>query len=339
MIDVIRDADIFAKECFAYAPGKARALVFHGRRRKVIKKKTRQIQHGRGFQDDRVPAGIQLHGILRALCFFAGRLGQRDGIDRAHVGCIGFRPTCRAAVLHGDRKLRLRLPVRREKAARVAQHRLALPALENSRRHLAIAFRQFARPLDRTRALFRRQLCRGGNEALQPAILLFAGQGQQVRIFRLARRQGQRTLQCRAQRILFHAIGRHTSGPPIHHGANRDGQAVLRDILVNRIIGKARERIHNLFDVDFRLFHSAQLCQTQNRGRNGAQFTHVAECFTVCLCLFCRRSPYHVPCADSSENAEPIFTFRKRAGDAPCPVPIVCIGWPLPQFGVPHSSQ
>src|SRR6185437_13958366 len=39
------------------------------------------------------------------------------------------------------------------------------------------------------------------------------------------------------------------------------------------------------------------------------------------------------------ERAIPTFTLRKRAGDAPCPVPIVCIGWPLPQFGVPQSVQ
>src|SRR5512135_392576 len=25
------------------------------------------------------------------------------------------------------------------------------------------------------------------------------------------------------------------------------------------------------------------------------------------------------------------------AGAAPCPVPIVCWGWPLPQLGMPHS--
>src|SRR5579863_4487449 len=39
------------------------------------------------------------------------------------------------------------------------------------------------------------------------------------------------------------------------------------------------------------------------------------------------------------ENATPIFTFLNLAGAAPCPVPIVCIGWPLPQLGVPHSVQ
>src|SRR5262245_7626566 len=35
----------------------------------------------------------------------------------------------------------------------------------------------------------------------------------------------------------------------------------------------------------------------------------------------------------------PTFTFRNRAGEAPWPVPIVCIGSPLPQFGVPQSVQ
>src|SRR5262249_33913407 len=35
----------------------------------------------------------------------------------------------------------------------------------------------------------------------------------------------------------------------------------------------------------------------------------------------------------------PTFTLRNRAGEAPCPVPITCIGSPLPQFGVPQSIQ
>ena len=32
-------------------------------------------------------------------------------------------------------------------------------------------------------------------------------------------------------------------------------------------------------------------------------------------------------------------TLRKRAGEAPWPVPMVCMGWPFPQFGVPQSVQ
>src|SRR5512140_2152177 len=39
------------------------------------------------------------------------------------------------------------------------------------------------------------------------------------------------------------------------------------------------------------------------------------------------------------EYATPTLTRRKRAGAAPWPVPIVCCGCPLPQFGVPHKVQ
>ena len=40
-----------------------------------------------------------------------------------------------------------------------------------------------------------------------------------------------------------------------------------------------------------------------------------------------------------SHRNTPTRTLRNRAGAAPCPVPITCIGSPLPQFGVPHSFQ
>src|ERR1700677_20396 len=38
-------------------------------------------------------------------------------------------------------------------------------------------------------------------------------------------------------------------------------------------------------------------------------------------------------------KATPTFMSRKRVGDAPWPVPMVCMGWPLPQLGVPQSVQ
>src|SRR5579863_890747 len=38
-------------------------------------------------------------------------------------------------------------------------------------------------------------------------------------------------------------------------------------------------------------------------------------------------------------NATPTFTLRNLAGAAPWPVPIVCMGWPFPQLGVPQSVQ
>ena len=38
-------------------------------------------------------------------------------------------------------------------------------------------------------------------------------------------------------------------------------------------------------------------------------------------------------------NAMPTRILRKRAGAAPWPVPMVCMGCPLPQLGVPQSVQ
>src|SRR5437763_5525154 len=37
--------------------------------------------------------------------------------------------------------------------------------------------------------------------------------------------------------------------------------------------------------------------------------------------------------------ALPTAILRKRAGAAPCPVPMVCMGCPFPQFGVPHRRH
>src|SRR5260370_32584121 len=39
------------------------------------------------------------------------------------------------------------------------------------------------------------------------------------------------------------------------------------------------------------------------------------------------------------QRPTPTCTLRKRAGAAPCPVRIVCIGSPLPQLGVPHTTH
>src|ERR1700719_4813709 len=38
-------------------------------------------------------------------------------------------------------------------------------------------------------------------------------------------------------------------------------------------------------------------------------------------------------------KATPILMLRNRAGEAPWPVPMVCMGWPFPQLGVPQSVQ
>src|ERR1700683_121275 len=60
------------------------------------------------------------------------------------------------------------------------------------------------------------------------------------------------------------------------------------------------------------------------RARAGGDFFLVRFMFGFCFYL---------------AKATPTFMFRKRVGDAPCPVPMVCLGWPLPQLGVPQSVQ
>src|SRR5258707_7057644 len=54
--------------------------------------------------------------------------------------------------------------------------------------------------------------------------------------------------------------------------------------------------------------------------------------FLVCSVPPCLRGRFQFPL-----YAVPIFTPRNLAGAAPWPVPMVCMGWPLPQLGVPHS--
>ena len=60
MIGVIHDADVLAKDLLAHAVVEARPLVGQRRRREVVKQKTDDIEHRRGFENHRVPAGRQV---------------------------------------------------------------------------------------------------------------------------------------------------------------------------------------------------------------------------------------------------------------------------------------
>ncbi len=69
---------------------------------------------------------------------------------------------------------------------------------------------------------------------------------------------------------------------------------------------------------------------------NGLDIGHAASAraaSTTCCEDLLRRHRSH------PAYALPILILRKRAGLAPWPVPITCSGWPLPQFGTPHSVQ
>src|SRR5207302_2978205 len=124
------------------------------------------------------------------------------------------------------------------------------------------------------------------------------------------------------------------SGAAIHDSSNRNGNAMFCDVLMYGVIGETRQSIDGLVDLNFRFVGSGNFAKTQNGLYALLQFTLGCQVRPTAggLCS-CRHFAY------CPENAIPIFTLRKRAGAAPCHLPIVCIGCPLPQFGVPHSVQ
>ncbi len=110
---------------------------------------------------------------------------------------------------------------------------------------------------------------------------------------------------------------------------------------MNGVVGEARERVVDFVDVDFGFVGLSGFRETQNVVDDGAKFalgqqpSGAGRCdggFSSAFDDFSRR-------AHDFANAVPMRTLRKRDGDAPWPVPIVCIGCPLPQFGVPHKTH
>src|SRR5580700_7555485 len=89
--------------------------------------------------------------------------------------------------------------------------------------------------------------------------------------------------------------------------------------------------------MDFCFRNSAKLGQPQNASTNLMQFALRTQSRDGDRGMF--GSALSFSRAHWFEKADPIFTLRNRDGEAPWPVPITCIGWPLPQFGVPQSTQ
>src|ERR1700721_1452545 len=114
---------------------------------------------------------------------------------------------------------------------------------------------------------------------------------------------------------------------------------MLGNILMNRVVRKPRQRVDAQIDFDFSLVGLAEFQQPLR------QLLHLRHRESPRLVMFrgsgsAALSPRLLFRGGGHfAKATPTFTFRKREGEAPCPVPMVCIGWPLPQFGVPHSVQ
>src|SRR6267378_4134898 len=75
MINVVADADVLSEELFADAFVESGALVFEGGGSEIVKKKTDEIEHRRGFEDDRVTARRKLARVDGKACFLAGSRG------------------------------------------------------------------------------------------------------------------------------------------------------------------------------------------------------------------------------------------------------------------------
>src|SRR4029077_5624362 len=98
------------------------------------------------------------------------------------------------------------------------------------------------------------------------------------------------------------------------------------------IVGKTCERVDDFIYVNFGFVDAARFSDAQHAIGNGAQFPFRPELNFGGGRAATGGSAGFLREAHSFENAVPIFTLRKRAGAAPWPVPIVCIGWPLPQL-------
>ncbi len=126
---------------------------------KIVEEKANKVDYGCRFKDHRITAGSEFDGILGTLRLFAGSCGKCQGIKLPYVCGICFGPTRRRAVLHGDGKFRLRLPVGSEKTARIALQGLVLPTGKHAGSHLAAMLGDFTRTFHGAGALFRIERC------------------------------------------------------------------------------------------------------------------------------------------------------------------------------------
>src|SRR5438552_1134061 len=84
MINVVGDADILAEELLAHAFVEAGAFVRERGGCEIVEEKADEIEHGGGFEDDRVTAGGKLVGVEGEMCFFTDSRGEFQGVKGAN---------------------------------------------------------------------------------------------------------------------------------------------------------------------------------------------------------------------------------------------------------------
>src|SRR5260370_28518165 len=249
--------------------------------------------------------------------FFACPRSEFLRIEITNVCRVRLGPARGGAFLHGDGNLRVGFAVAGKETARLAHHDLILPTGENPRSDLAIFNSEVASAADGARTILRRELCGSFDEAVDLAVSLPAGKRQKARIFRLAAREAKRRFDSSAKRIFVDAIGGSAGSAVVDDRSNGNREALLSHVLMNSVVGEARERAGNLLDVHFRPVRHGGFGEAQDGIDDSTMRGKVAHLF---------------------ENAAPMLTLRNRAGEAPWPVPIVSMAWPLPHLCVPPRA-
>src|SRR6266436_3019974 len=256
MVGVVGDGDVLSEELPAHAVDQAGALVFEGGGGEIVKEEADEIEDGGGFEDYCVAARGEFAGVDRKMGFLAGARCEFLRVEGADVGGVGFGPACGGALLNGDGKLGVRFAISGKEAARISQSGLALAVRVDSGGDLTVLDSQIASATDRAGSLFRGESSGWFDETVYAAIVLLSGHGQETRILRLAAGQGERSFDRRTEGVFVNAVGGGAGGAAIGDGANRNGQTMLGNVLVNGIVGETAQGVGDCVDVDFGLFRS-----------------------------------------------------------------------------------
>ena len=161
------------------------------------------------------------------------------------VGRIGLGPAGGIGFQNGDGEFGARLAMRREQAAGIGDGRLRRRPWRKCPRRSACFFR----PDCATRATARARSAGVASAVFSKiardlGVFLRAGHGQQVGILRLAARQRLARLRRRARSdssSVLLVVARAVR--PSKNGAHGNSERLLGDILVNGVVGEARERV------------------------------------------------------------------------------------------------
>ncbi len=247
--DVVVNGDVFAHDLLAKAIGEAGALIEDGGSGKVVKEKADQIEDGGGFENDGPAAGLDFLGMARCGGFFAGALGEGFGIDLVAIGSAGFSPSGRIPLQNRDGKFRAALAIAGEESFGIGHRSSRSPGGKDPGGGLAILLGELGDFGDGDGAILRSGAGGRGEKAPDLSVLLRAGHGQQVGILGLTAGQRGRTCYGTAQRVIVGFVGGGAGGAAVKDGAHGNAERLLGDILVDGVVGEARESVGDKIDM------------------------------------------------------------------------------------------